>query len=155
MGSGFPWGHDGASLTLEHAILRHDGEAAFAKARWLRARPKEREEVVRFLRKLVLYDIESLPTDVDGDGRIAQHFFVAGMDTGEERFNPEWLFRVPVRIQGWFRSPEGRWVRSFAATNVDDAYGQNLWLRKDSDNDGWADVQDHAPASPGYRDGVR
>mgnify|MGYP002065617573 CR=1 FL=1 len=37
VGSGFPWGHDGASLTLEDAILRHDGEGAAARRAWMSA----------------------------------------------------------------------------------------------------------------------
>ena len=53
-----------------------------------------------FLDSLVLYQTDRLPCDVDGDGKISEHFVVAGRDTGLERFNPEWLFRVPGRIEG-------------------------------------------------------
>ncbi|MBK8975393.1 MAG: hypothetical protein IPM29_05670 [Planctomycetes bacterium] len=155
VGSGFPWGHDGRSLTLEDAILRHGGEAAASRAAWLAARPRDREAVMNLLRKLVLFDIESLPTDVDGDGRIAEHFTVAGADTGPERFNPEWLFRVPAHIQGPFVNSDGVTVRSFAVTNIDDAYGQTLRLRVDTDKDGWPDWWDRAPTTRGYHDGVR
>ena len=80
---------------------------------------------------------------------------VAGVETGYERFNPEWLFQVPVRIQGWFTNIDGIRVRSFAALNVDRAYGQDLPLRVDSDRDGWPDVWDLAPQLTGYRNGVR
>ncbi len=155
VGSGFPWGHDGHSLTIEHAIQRHDGEGAASKRLWAQASAADRALVLDFLGKLVLYDIESLPTDMDGDGQISDHFMVAGRDTGVERFNPEWMFRIPAQIQGPFRNTDGITITSFAVMNIDSAYGQTLNLRRDSDADGWPDVWDHAPTQPGYRDGVR
>ena len=33
---------------------------------------------------------------------------VAGMDTGYERFNPEWLFNAPGKIEGPVLNPERR-----------------------------------------------
>jgi hypothetical protein len=151
--SGFPWGHDGQSLTLEDVILRHDGEGAASKAAWLKAGPGQREKVLNLLAKLVLYDIESLPADVDGDGKIAGDFMVAGVSTGYERFNAEWLFATPVEIQGPI-TVDGHTVRSFCGMNIDAAYGQDLEYRKDSDADGWPDEWDHAPNQTGYKDGV-
>ena len=155
VGSGFPWAHDGQSLTLEHVIERHGGEAARSRQQWRRAPAFVRAAVLDFLGKLQLYDIETLPTDVDGDGRIARNFRVAGMNTGIERFNPEWLFVTPVQIQGRFRNTDGAFVNSFAATNLAQSYGLTLPLRQDADNDGWPDVWDRAPNTVGYRDGVR
>ena len=76
-------------------------------------------------------------------------------NTGVERFNAEWLFRVPVKIQGMMTNTDGVRVRSFAALNLKSAYGLTLPLRKDSDLDGWPDVWDHAPLKAGYRDGTR
>lgn len=154
VGSGFPWGHDGQSLTIEHAILRHDGEGAASKALWLGATSAVRTQVLDFLGKLVLYDVETLPADIDGDGRIASNFMVAGQDTGPERFNAEWLFRVPLRIQGAAPNHDGVTIRSFAGRNVMQAYGLNLPLHSDSDLDGWPDVWDAAPTTRGYKDGV-
>lgn len=153
VGSGFPWGHDGASLTLEDVILRHGGEASGSRQIFEAAKPAERAQLLDFLSKMVLYDVESLPTDVDGDGQISPAFQVAGRNTGEERFNPEWLFRVPVAIQGDVTNAEGQTIRSFAATNIPDAYGENLTLRRDSDLDGWPDVWDRSPSTVGYRSG--
>jgi hypothetical protein len=152
--SGFPWGHDGASLTLRDAIVRHDGEGAASRDAFLAATPEERATLMAFLNDLQLYDIESLPADIDGDGAISPSFMVAGMDTGVERFNAEWLFEVPVQIQGTITNVDGLSIRSDAATNIDAAYGQNLLFRQDSDGDGWPDVWDAAPASPGFKDGV-
>lgn len=154
VGSSWPYGHDGQSLTLEDAILRHGGEGAAARAAYVGASESDRAELLSFLSSLRLYDIETLPTDVDGDGQIASNFMVAGMDTGRERFNPEWLFRSPVKIQGLVTNTDGVVVRSFAATNLVDAYGLDLPLRRDTDLDGWPDVWDHAPGQVGYQDGV-
>jgi hypothetical protein len=154
VGSGFPWGHDGQSLSLDDVIRRHGGEAKSSRRMYERSTPFVRKFLLDFLEKLVLYDIETLPADIDGDGSISKHFQVAGMDTGYERFNAEWLFRVPVSIQGPFRNTDGVQVTSFAATNIDDAYGLRLPLRVDSDLDGWPDVWDAAPYQVGYKDGV-
>ena len=153
VGSGFPWGHDGQSLTLEDAILRHTGEGDASRQAYLAADPAVQEAVLAFLRRLVLYDIESLPADIDGDGAIHPNFVVQTMNTGVERFNAEWLFRVPVRIQGPWQNIDGKVVTSFAAVNRAQAYGELLDLRRDSDDDGWPDVWDSAPNDPGYGDG--
>lgn len=154
VGSGFPWGHDGQSLTLEDAILRHGGEGASSRARWLAAGEPVRQATLTLLRGLQLYDIETLPTDLDGDGQISQSFVVAGRDTGVERFNPEWLFKTPGRIQGPIQNAFGETVMSCCVENLDEAYGQLLPYRIDSDEDGWPDVWDVAPMQPGYKDGV-
>jgi hypothetical protein len=155
VGSGFPWGHDGQSLTIEDAIQRHGGAADASRNAWNRLSRSNRERVLSFLSKLVLYDIESLPTDMDGDGRIAPSFLVAAQDTGYERFNPEWLFRVPVRIQGLYTNVDGVQIRSFAARNLTQAYALDLPLRRDTDLDGWPDAWDRAPTVPGFKDGVQ
>jgi hypothetical protein len=154
VGSGFPWGHDGSSLTLEDVILRHGGEAAGSRQRWLSTSEAKRQAVLTLLRGLQLYDIESLPADIDGDGQVSQNFVVAGRDTGVERFNPEWLFLTPGRIQGDIQNTFGETVKSFCIENLDAAYGQLLPYRVDSDDDGWPDVWDVAPSQPGYKDGV-
>ena len=155
VGSGFPWGHDGRSLTLDDVIRRHGGEAEASRSAYLAMRPAVRDQLLRFLSKLVLYDIETVPTDVDGDGSIEEHFVVQGVDTGVERFNAEWLFETPVRIQGSVLNTDGVLVRSAAATNLAEAYGLHLPYRIDSDLDGWPDVWDVAPHTPGVRDGAR
>lgn len=154
VGSGFPWGHDGASLTLEDVILRHGGDAQESRDKFAKLGKGARRQVIDFLSKLVLYDIESMPTDMDGDGTISDAFMVAGMDTGPERFNAEWLFETPVAIQGDVTNTQGDTIKSFQATNLSDAYGLALPFRVDTDLDGWPDVWDNAPASPGFLDGV-
>ena len=71
--------------------------------------------MIAFLESLVLYQTEQVPCDVDGDGKISEHFMVAGMDTGVERLNPEWLFKVPGKIEGPVTVRGNRLV-SFALT---------------------------------------
>jgi hypothetical protein len=126
VGSQNCFGHDGASLDLDSVIRRHGGEAAQVTARYERLSDRGRDDLVDFLRGLVVYDTETLPTDLRADGKIANHFVVAGVDTGREVFNPEWLFRHPVRIEGWVTAPDGRRILSRAATNLDAAYGVHL-----------------------------
>jgi hypothetical protein len=92
---------------------------------------------------------------VDGDGKISEQFTVAGMDTGLERFNPEWLFRMPGQIEGQVRNADGETITSFALANVRAAYGLELRYLKDSDGDGFPDAIDPAPRQRGYRNGER
>jgi hypothetical protein len=153
VGSTSPYGHDGASLSLDEVIRRHGGEALDSRKAYTALKREDRRAVLDFLESLVLYQTERIPCDIDGDGKISEHFIVAGMDTGLERFNPEWLFRVPGRIEGPIENVRGEKIVSFALTNVREAYGLELEYLKDSDNDGFPDVIDPAPFKKGYKDG--
>jgi hypothetical protein len=155
VGTTAPYGHDGASLDLDSGIRRHGGEALAARRAYTALSDTERRQVVNFLESLVLYQTDQLPCDLDGDGRIAEHFQVQGVDTGVERFNPEWLFNVPGKIEGPVKNIRGEPVISNALTNVRQAYGLDLEYLKDSDGDGFPDVIDPAPFKKGYRDGER
>ena len=104
---------------------------------------------------MVLYQTDQLPCDLNGDGKIADNFIVQKMNTGVERFNPEWLFRVPGKIEGPIRNVLGERITSFALTNVRQAYGLDLHYLRDSDGDGFPDVIDPEPHKAGFRDGVR
>jgi hypothetical protein len=155
VGTTGPYGHDGASLDLDAVIRRHGGEALAARKAYAVLTAEERRQVIGFLQSLVLYQTDQLPCDVDGDGQIAEHFRVQGMDTGRERFNPEWLFRVPGQIEGPIKNVRGEDLISYALTNVRQAYGLDLPYLKDSDDDGFPDVIDPAPHKKGYQDGEK
>jgi hypothetical protein len=155
VGSTAPYGHDGADLDLDSVIRRHGGEAQLSRDRYVGIPAGDRRDLIDFLNSLVLYQTDQLPCDLDGDGRVSEHFIVQGMDTGLERFNPEWLFRVPGKIEGPVRNVRGEPIVSFALTNVRLAYGLDLPYLKDSDGDGFPDVIDPAPHQPGFRDGVK
>lgn len=146
VGSTAPYGHDGASLDLDSVIRRHGGEAEKEAEAYKALPDNERLALLEYLRGLVLYSVDDLKCDIDGDGKISEHFIVAGQDTGVERLNPEWLFRVPGRIEGDVTNPQGIKVRSFALTNVADAYGSNLKFLKDTNRTGFPDIRLALPA---------
>jgi hypothetical protein len=140
VGSTAPYGHDGASLDLDDVIRRHGGEAEASAKAYGKLSPDDRLAMLEFLRGLVLYSVDDLACDVDGDGKIAEHFIVAGQDTGVERLNPEWLFKVPGKIEGEVTNPQGARVQSFALMNADQAYGTQLKYLKDTKQKGFPDV---------------
>ncbi|HEY9869824.1 MAG TPA: di-heme oxidoredictase family protein [Candidatus Obscuribacterales bacterium] len=147
VGSTAPYGHDGASLDLDAVIRRHGGEAQESAQAYAGLPDSDRLALLEFLRGLVLYSVDDLPCDIDGDGQIAERFIVAGQDTGVERLNPEWLFRIPGRIEGEVTNPHGVKVRSFALTNVAEAYGTNLKYLKGSIHQGFPDIRFGSPAT--------
>jgi hypothetical protein len=153
VGTTAPYGHDGASLDLDAVIRRHAGEALASRQAYTKLGEEGQRQLIAFLQSLVLYQTDQLPCDLDGDGKISEHFIVQGMDTGLERFNPEWLFRVPGKIEGPTKNALGEVVISHALTNVREAYGLDLPYLRDSDGDGFPDVIDPAPYKKGYRDG--
>src|SRR5262249_18851603 len=130
------------------------GEALESRQAYMALPTRERKMVVEFLQSLVLYQTETLPCDIDGDGKISEHFIVQGMDTGGERMNPEWLFKVPGKIEGPTENVKGEKIISYALTNVREAYGLDLDMLKDSDGDGFPDVIDPEPFKKGFKDGV-
>jgi hypothetical protein len=150
-----PYGHDGANLDLDSVIRRHGGEALAARNKYTALSDMERLQVACFLQGLVLYQTDQLPCDVNGDGKIDEHFMVQGMDTGVERFNPEWLFKVPARIEGPIRTRKGDKIDCFALTNIRQSHGLDLEFLRDSDGDGFPDVIDPEPLVRGYKDGVK
>lgn len=155
VGSTAPYGHDGNSLTLNAVIRRHGGEASASARHYRLASSSERQALLAFLSSLQLYQTDTLPTDIDGDGKISEHFMIAGEDTGMERFNAEYLFNRPCRIEGPVAGPGDSPVTSYACVNVTEAYGEELAYIRDQDNDGFPDVNDDCPKVTGYLDGCR
>jgi hypothetical protein len=147
VGTSAPYGHDGASLDLDSVIRRHGGEAAGSSLAYAQLAEGDRTALLEFLRGLVLYSVDDLPCDVDGNGKISEHFIVAGQDTGVERLNPEWLFHIPGKIEGEVMNPGGAKIRSFALTNLEDAYGFRLKYLKDSSHSGFPDEKPPAPTA--------
>jgi len=111
--------------------------------------------VICFLQSLVLYQTDQLPCDVNGDGKIDDHFIVQGVDTGLEKFNPEWLFRIPVKIEGPIQNGRGDKIVSCQPVNLRAAYGLDLEFLRDTDGDGFPDVIDPEPLIRGYKNGIK
>jgi hypothetical protein len=155
VGTTGPYGHDGASMDLDSVIRRHGGEGLASRQHYVKMTDHERKLLVCFLQNLVLYQTDQLPCDMNGDGKIDEHFKVQGMDTGRERFNVEWLFKVPVKIEGPCRNIQGVPIVSYQPVNLRAAYGLDLEFLRDTDGDGFPDVIDPEPLIPGFKNGVR
>ena len=150
-----PYGHDGASLDLDSVIRRHGGEALDSRVSYTKLTDHQRLQLIAFLNNLVLYQTDQLPCDLHGRGKIEENYKVQGMNTGLECFNPEWLFRIPVKIEGPIRNVRGEKIISRAGTNLRQAYGLDLEFLRDTDGDGFPDVIDPEPLIRGYKDGIR
>ena len=145
VGSTAPYGHDGGSMTLDDVIRRHGGEAEAASRAYATAAEADREAVVAFLRTLVLYQPDQLPTDLDGDGKISPDYQVAGHPAGPERFQPELLLRVPPIYRGWTVGADGERYFSYELLNLAEAYGENLTALADRNHNGIPDIEEKSP----------
>jgi hypothetical protein len=149
VGSTAPYGHDGRSLTLDEVVRRHGGEAEASAAAYRAVPPADRDALLAFLRSLVLYQPDLLPTDLDGDGGIAERYSRDGLPLGPERFWPELLFRVVPRYRGWLEGPDGDRFFSFELGNRGEAYGEHLAALVDRDRDSVPDLEQPAGAAAG------
>lgn len=143
-GSSAPYGHTGQYMTLDDAILSHQGAAAAESAAYTALGPEDRRLLLEYLRSLVLYSTDEIPADVDGDGQIAGDFTVAGQKVGYERFEARFLFARPRRDTslGDTVRYNGRSVPLLLVENIDEAYGFGLRFRVDADQNGFPDVLD-------------
>jgi len=144
VGATAPYGHDGRSPTLDDVIRRHGGEAREAVAAYVEAPARDRQALISFLQSLVLYQPDTLPTDLDGDGKIDSNFRVGGLEVGPERFRPELLFRTPPRYRGWVGSGDDKYF-SYELLNLGAAYGLSLETLKDANGNGIPDVSETRP----------
>jgi hypothetical protein len=120
VGSSAPYGTRGRSLTLDHVIRMHGGEAEPVTRRYIRASAAEQHALVTFLESLVLYDPARIAIDLDGNGVIAD-YWRDGMDLGPELFRPELLFTVAPHYEGW-KEDHGWPYFSYALHNYSEAY---------------------------------
>ncbi len=148
VGSTAPYGHDGRSMTLDDVIRRHGGEAEAAAKAYGGAPPEDREALIAYLRTLVLYQTDLLPTDIDGDSQIAPDFQIGGRSLGPERFFPELLFRVNPVYRGWTQGPDGDRYFSYEMLNQAEVYGRELEALTDRNRNGTPDLEERkAPAA--------
>jgi hypothetical protein len=143
-----PYGHSGSLLSLEQAIAAHGGAAEAERDAYLALPAERRELLVDYLRSLVLYSTDEIPTDVNGDDFIAVPFEVAGQDVGYERFDARFLFANPPRFEVLARIIRYNGLPAPLAriVNVAETYALGLAYRADSDGDGFADLV--RPPSP-------
>jgi cytochrome c peroxidase len=153
VGSTAPYGHDGRSATLDDVVRRHGGDAEASVRAYAKAPAEDREALIAFLRSLVLYTPELLPTDLDGDGRIDPSWKARGEDLGPEIFRAELLFRTRPRYRGWVEGPEGDRYFSYEMLNVAEAYGETLEALADKDRNGIPDVAETRTAGTKPQEG--
>jgi hypothetical protein len=53
---------DGSAVTIEEAILRHGGEGERARKRFANLQRRQRDEIIQFLKSLVLFSVEDVLT---------------------------------------------------------------------------------------------
>lgn len=153
VGSTAPYGHAGQYMSLDEVILRHAGEAAAEKDRYLALSEEKKRLLIEYLESLVLYPTDEIPLDLDGDGLTASNYLVAGQPVGYERFDARFLFMV-APIYEFVRDVKdvaGRSVPLAFIKNPTETYRIELSYRRDSDDDSFPDVVDPLP----YQKGVR
>lgn len=142
VGSTAPYGHDGRSPTLDAVIRRHGGEAEHSVRLYTEAPVDDREALILYLKSLVLYQIDRLPVDIDGDGVIEPDFLVAGQKVGTERLRQEFLFRMPPRYRGWVSSTGAEPYFSYELLNAEETYGRHLEALRDQNGNRVPDIME-------------
>lgn len=153
-GSTAPYGHGGQFLTLDAVIQAHGGEAQKEREAYGRLDAGRRQVLLKYLDALVLYSTDEIQSDINGDGALADAFQVAGTDVGYERFDARFLFVHPPRFRsvGKAVTPYGRPKVLALIENIPEAFALDLPARRDTDRDGFPDVLDPAPRSPGVEE---
>lgn len=142
VGSTAPYGHAGQYLTLDEVIAAHGGAAGRERTAYLSLSPARRRLLIAYLESLVLYPTDEIAADIDGDGRIAEHFAVQGQYVGYERFDARFLFAVAPRYRHLYDVKDylGRSVPLSLIDNLTEAYRLELPYRRDADGDGFPDI---------------
>jgi len=155
VGSTAPYGHAGQFLTLDAVIAAHAGAAQQEAAAYRNLDPERRRQLLEFLESLVLYSTDTIRSDIAGDGKLADHFRVAGVDVGYERFDARFLFAHPPRFHSLAQvvDPYGRRKPLLRIENIDEAYGLDLPYRRDSHGTGFPDVLEMSAAAARKDDG--
>ncbi len=151
VGSTAPYGHSGRFATLDEVIRAHGGEAAPEAAAYGALPAAERHRLLAYLESLVLYSTDEIPADVDGDGRLAERFLVAGQDVGYERFDARFLVSHPPRYKHLKEAMDSAGVSRplMLIENVEEVFGLGLAQRRDTDRDGFPDIVDPLPQQSG------
>lgn len=74
VGSTGPYGHDGRSMTLLDVILRHGGEAQYARDNFASKNRNKQQEVIEFLNSLVLFPPDDTASNLDPGNRTTPGF---------------------------------------------------------------------------------
>ncbi len=149
------YGHDGRSATLNDVIRRHAGEAEQARNAFDTAKLRDQRALIEFLESLVLYDPTTLPTDINGDGRIDKSYTLAGFAAGPEQLRPELLFHTPPHYRGWVETPGGDRYFSFELMNQAEVFGAILPALCNGDGDGAQDLSVYRPDATNSETGSR
>lgn len=151
VGSTAPYGHSGQFLTLHSVIAAHGGAAQAVRDSYMALSGADRDAVLDYLRSLVLYVSDELPTDLNGDGIFAKDFQIGGHGVGYERFDPRFLTRTRPTFREIARvsDHEGRTVPLQLLENAEALYGLHLAYRRDDDGNGMPDALDSQPTFTG------
>src|SRR5262249_16034881 len=74
IGTSAPFGHDGRSISLTEVILRHGGEAQAARDAFASLSALQQEDLITFLRSLILFPPDDTASNVDPGNRSAPNF---------------------------------------------------------------------------------
>ena len=92
VGTSAPYGHDGRSISIRNAILRHGGEAAFASRNFARLSDSNQRKILEFLGTLVLFPPDDTASTLNpgggGTGHIQDPDFHGNINLGA-------LFQIP------------------------------------------------------------
>jgi len=74
IGTTAPFGHDGRSISVTDVILRHGGEAQAARDAFASLSALQQEDLINFLRSLILFPPDDTASNLDPGNRSAPNF---------------------------------------------------------------------------------